>query len=76
MSDYLSMDRDALYRRCAAEAQRQAERAISDDERVAWLRIADGWLALLRHRPESLEGRLDDVNEARGMDQNESGEQD
>jgi hypothetical protein len=38
------------YRRNAEEAQRQADRATSDEIRAAWLQIVQGWLALLPKR--------------------------
>jgi hypothetical protein len=47
------MDRDAEYRAKADEAQRQADRSTGDVERAAWLRIAEGFLGLLRKRPQS-----------------------
>jgi hypothetical protein len=47
------MDRDAEYRAKAEEAQRQADRSTSEVERAAWLRIVDGFLGLLRKRPQS-----------------------
>jgi hypothetical protein len=41
------------YRRNAAEAQQQADRALNDVDRAAWLRLVEGWLSLLTKRPES-----------------------
>jgi hypothetical protein len=49
-----NMDKDDEYRRQAADAQSQADRAISDTDKAAWLRIAQGWLALIR-RPKQTE---------------------
>jgi hypothetical protein len=40
------------YRRQAAEAEEQAKLAKFDTDREAWLRIAEGWLGLLRKRPQ------------------------
>ena len=51
--NYSAMNRDAIYRRSAAFAQRRAERAVNADDREEWRRIAQGWLALLRKRPMS-----------------------
>ena len=45
------MDKDDVYRRRAAEAQEQADRTVSDVDREAWLRVARGWLALIRKSP-------------------------
>ena len=45
------MTRDAIYQRSAAFAQRRADRAVNADDREEWLRVAQGWLALLRKRP-------------------------
>jgi hypothetical protein len=44
------MDRDEEYRRQAANAQKAADRASNDADRSAWLRIAQGWLGLIRGR--------------------------
>jgi hypothetical protein len=44
------MHKDDEYRKEAAEAQRFADRAITNGDKAAWLRIAQGWLALI-HRP-------------------------
>src|SRR5436190_13611277 len=51
---------DDEYRRNAADAQTFADRARTDVDRAAWLRVVQGWLSLIRSRqPE------DDVFEAR-----------
>jgi hypothetical protein len=42
------MDRDDEYRRQAAEAQSWADRTVSHSDKAAWLRIAQGWLSLVR----------------------------
>jgi hypothetical protein len=47
------------YRRNAEEAQRQADRATSDEIRAAWLQIVQGWLALLPKRALSQEQAFD-----------------
>ena len=44
------MDRDADYRAKAEEAQRRADRSTSEVERGVWLRLAEGYLSLLRKR--------------------------
>jgi hypothetical protein len=57
------MDGDDQFGRYAAAAQGNARRAKSDDERVSWLWLAEGWLGLLRKRPqtdkEDIKGRAD-----------------
>jgi hypothetical protein len=47
------------YRRNAEEAQRQADRATSDEIRAAWLDLVQGWLALLPKRDVSRERAFD-----------------
>jgi hypothetical protein len=47
------MARDDVYRKHAAEAERQAQLAKNDLDRAAWLRVAEGWRGLLRRRPQS-----------------------
>jgi hypothetical protein len=42
---------DDYYRRQAREAEHWAGRAILPSDRAAWLRIAQNWLRLLRHKP-------------------------
>jgi hypothetical protein len=42
------MTSDDEYRRQALEAQRHADRARNDLDRESWLRIAQGWLGLIR----------------------------
>jgi len=47
------MNRDDEYRARAEETRREADRALSEVERRWWLRIAQGWLALIGKRPKS-----------------------
>ena len=47
------MDRESEYRAKAEAAQREADRAPDEVQRAAWLRIGQGWLGLLRKRPQS-----------------------
>jgi hypothetical protein len=44
------MSKIEQYRRNAEDAQRQADRATSDEVRAAWLDLVQGWLALLPKR--------------------------
>ncbi|WP_377831161.1 hypothetical protein ACFKHW_38585 (plasmid) [Bradyrhizobium lupini] len=47
------MHSDDEYRRQAADAQKEADRARYDEDRASWLRVAQGWLSLIRkRRPE------------------------
>jgi hypothetical protein len=47
------MNNDDEYHRQAAEAEKQAHSAKFASDRESWLRIAQGWLSLLRKRPQS-----------------------
>lgn len=47
------MTDDEEFRRQAADAQKQANGARNELDREAWLRIAQGWMSLLRKRPQS-----------------------
>jgi hypothetical protein len=49
------MSTDEEYSRQAAHAEKQAGAAKHDSDREAWLRIAQGWLSMLRKRPQSAE---------------------
>ena len=72
--NYSAMNRDAIYRRSAAFAQRRADRAVNADDREEWRRIAQAWLALLRKRPMSPKERFETVANRLGTGQKESGE--
>ena len=60
------------YRRNAAEAQRQADRAISEVDRASWLRVAQGWLSLLKKPPQTLEEAFDEVLADKGTGQEDT----
>jgi hypothetical protein len=64
------MDQDDEYRKQAAEAQAWADRTISAVDKESWLRIAQGWMALIR-KPTERES-FDSNAKARGTGQNES----
>jgi hypothetical protein len=57
------MDQDDEFRRQAAEAQQWADRTVSENDRAAWLRIAQSWLGLvkkpLRTKPEAFNDRVE-----------------
>ena len=52
------MSSENEYREKAEEARKQADLSISDVQRAAWLRMAQGWLDLIRnpHGPLTLFG--------------------
>ena len=47
------MSSDDEYRRQAAYAEEQSQQARNDMDRESWLRIAQGYMSLLRKRPQS-----------------------
>lgn len=59
------MDQQDEYRRNAAEAQRQADRA-------AWLRLVEGWLSLLPKRSQSAQDGFDQQVSDKGTGQDEN----
>jgi hypothetical protein len=62
----LVMGNDEEYRRHAAEAQSWAE------DRAAWLRVAQGWLRLIKDRPPSEEETFEQRSVAEGTGQERS----
>jgi hypothetical protein len=67
------MNSEDEYRRQAAEAERQARSAKSELDRAAWLRVAQGWLGLLRKRPQSdEEARSQNKAKDTGQDDSQS----
>jgi hypothetical protein len=66
------MSTDEEYRRQAAHAEKQARAAKRDSDREAWLRIAQGWLSMLRKRPQSAEETFNDQSAAQGTGQKDS----
>jgi len=46
-------DDETLYLHQARDAQNHAERARTEEDRRAWLRLAQAWLALIRQRPRT-----------------------
>jgi hypothetical protein len=67
-----TMNNEDEYRRNAAEAQSQADRALSDVNRAAWLRIAQGWLSMIRSRPQTAQEKFDQVVSEKGTGQDQS----
>ena len=68
------MKRDEEFRRNAAEAQRWADRAKNDEDRAAWLRVAQGWLSLLKSKKRTAKERFDDEVIRQGTHQEDSKE--
>jgi hypothetical protein len=66
----MTSDEDCL--RKADYAEEQARSAKFDMERDTWLRIAQGWLALLRRRPQSDEEAFNAQSAAKGTGQIDS----
>jgi hypothetical protein len=60
------------YRKNAAEAQRQADRTASLVDREAWLRVAQGWLSLLKKPPQTLEETFDEALADKGTWQDDT----
>ena len=42
-------DRHEYYRQQANDAQRQAQRSCSEEDKATWLRLAQCWMALIRY---------------------------
>jgi hypothetical protein len=62
------MTSDDEYRRQAAEAQKQADRARNDGDRESWLRIAQGWMSMIRKPRASAQETFDAEAEAKRTD--------
>jgi hypothetical protein len=63
---------DDRYRRQAADAQDHADRALTERVRAAWLRLAAGWLSLLRPRQRTAQDDFNDRLKAEGTRQDVS----
>jgi hypothetical protein len=69
----IRMDKDDDYRKQAREAQGWADRStISDVDKASWLRIAQGWLALIRRPAPTEQESFDENTKARGTGQDNS----
>lgn len=66
------MSDESYYRQQAEDAQKQADRAISDHDRANWLRIAQSWMGLIRGKPRTDQERFDDATAAQGTKQDVS----
>ena len=68
------MDKSAEYRGLALEAKEQSERANTEANKEAWLRIALGWMALLdEHERAQILLAFDAGVDAHDADQKKSG---
>jgi hypothetical protein len=67
-----AMSTDDVYRRHAAEAERQAQLAINDLDRAAWQRVAQSWLSLMHKLPQSDEEAFNAQSKAKGTGQDDS----
>jgi hypothetical protein len=65
-------DKESEYRQHAAEAQKMADRARNDDDRASWLRVAQGWLGLLRRRPQTDQEAFDRAVSEQGTGQEQN----
>ena len=63
------MNKNGEYRHNAALAQKQADKCISDVDRESWLRIAQGWLGMIRNRPKTASDNFEDAAAAQGTKQ-------
>ena len=68
------MSKQDEYRRNAALAQGWADKAKTDEDRAAWLRVVEGWLSLLRTKPAWLgdQQKFENTAQARGTGQEPS----
>jgi hypothetical protein len=66
------MTSDEENRRQAGHAENQARTAKLDSDREAWLRIAQGWMSLIRKRPQSDAEAFNDQSAAQGTGQKDS----
>jgi hypothetical protein len=64
--------RDEEYRRQAAEAQAMSESSISVVDQEAWLRIARGYMNLVRKPPQTATKNFDDEVDKHGTKQEDS----
>ena len=66
------MDPDDEYRKQAAYAQEMADRQIGLLDKVAWLRVAQGWVGLIRKAKSTPTEELEQQAKAEGTGQDDS----
>ena len=73
---YSHMNKDAEFRRNAAECKRMADTARSEDDRSSWLKMSESWLRMIRgpsrSAQETASDNFDDQREERGTGQDDS----
>jgi hypothetical protein len=70
----MAQDDEAYYRKQAEDAQKQADRAITDRDHANWLRLAQSWMSLIKGRARTDQETFDDATEAQGTKQDVSKE--
>ena len=66
------MSGDDEFRKRAAEAQDWADKAKSEEDRAAWLRVVHGWLSLIKNRPTTADESFEERSAAEGTGQERS----
>jgi hypothetical protein len=66
------MASDDDYRKQAAEAQAMADRTTNEADKESWLRVAQGWLSLIRRPPKTPQASFDEQTKAQGTGQDDS----
>jgi hypothetical protein len=66
------MSTDDEFRRQAASAERRASSTKNHGDREAWLRIAQGWMSLLRKRPQTDTENFNEQSRDKGTGQEDS----
>jgi hypothetical protein len=71
---YSNMGTQDEYRKRAAEAQRQADRTTSALDRESWLKIAQGWMSMLKKPKQTAQETFDQgvTDQGTGQDENKS----
>jgi hypothetical protein len=54
------MSQNEVFRDRAAECRRKADAALNEPDKQTWLRLAEGWLLLVKYR-QTAEQKLDDA---------------
>jgi hypothetical protein len=70
----MPQDDEAYYRRQAEDAQKQADRALTERDHANWLRLAQSWMSLIKGRARTSQETFDDAAEAQGTRQDISKE--
>jgi hypothetical protein len=63
------MNKDDQYRKQAAQAQAMADLAGGASDKAAWLKIAQGWLSMIRKPRQTATEKFDDQVKAQGTNQ-------